>query len=199
MQSNTDPAIEWRAFQNGEPQAEEAIFNRLFRALCYYAEKITDHQGQAEDIVAESFIKAFAAREKFEGEPNLKRFLYRIVRNQAINYKLQTQNRSTIHDQLKHSLESEMEDGEAIDLEQLRAELLAAIYHEVEELPDKCRTIFKMIFVEGLSNEQIATSLNINVQTVRSQKSRAIELLRTRLLKDQQMMLFLLLFLADIK
>ncbi len=70
-----------------------------------------------------------------------------------------------------------------IETEVLRAEVLQEIYAEVESLPGRCGQIFKLLFIEGLPTDQIAERFGINVQTVRTQKARAICLIRTALLK----------------
>lgn len=63
----------------------------------------------------------------------------------------------------------------------MRAELLHEIYMAMEKLPEKCGQIFKMIFVDELSTFEIAGKLQINIQTVRTQKARAIALIKNNL------------------
>jgi len=153
--------------------------------LCLYAERITAHTGAAEDIVVESLEKAFRQRQEFQLLDNLKRYVYRLVRNAAINYSIQVKNRTAIHGKINQDqdLLQGTETESPFDLEMLRVELLDEIYREVENLPGQCRIIFKMIFFENLGTERIAEQLNLNSQTIRSQKARAIRLLKTRLLK----------------
>lgn len=137
----------------------------------------------AEDIVVESMEKAFRQRREFDALENMQRFLYRIVKNAALNYSNQIKTRSVIHEKIGYSAKQEQADEDVHETEILRVEILTEIFKEVENLPDQCRTIFKMIFLDHLSTEQIGEKLGLNPQTVRSQKSRAIQLLKTRLLK----------------
>lgn len=177
-----------QSFVSRDETAELAVFERHFKPLCLYAEKICGQMAAAEDIVLESLEKAYRRRDEFETLENLKRFLYRLVHNAAINYSKQAKNHSLIHDRIGR--EQSADDGaqeNPAEVEILRVELLREIYREVENLPDQCRTIFKMIFLENLSTEQIAGKLGLNPQTIRSQKSRAIQLLKTRLLKAGKM------------
>jgi RNA polymerase sigma factor (sigma-70 family) len=80
-----------------------------------------------------------------------------------------------------------------MEREILRVELLQEIYEEIEELPGRCKEIFKMIFIQGLSTDIIGEQLGISLQTVRTQKARAIGLIRTQLLKKNRLVTLMLL------
>jgi len=88
-----------------------------------------------------------------------------------------------IHEKIRYLDQYELASEEVLETEILRAEVVQEIYREIEELPGKCGQIFKMIFLENLPTDQIAERMGINVQTVRTQKARAISLIRTALLK----------------
>jgi RNA polymerase sigma-70 factor (ECF subfamily) len=95
---------------------------------------------------------------------------------------------------------SAMRDGEFIDdiedqISQhaiIESLLIKEIYEAVEELPERCRQVFKMIYIEGLDADVIAHQLSITPSTVRSQKRHALELLRVRF-ADNQLALVLIL------
>ena len=72
-------------------------------------------------------------------------------------------------------------------------ELLSHIYQEMENLPHKCRTIFKLYFLQQMSSDEIAGSLGISPQTARTQKARAIQLLRIRVWRKAQQLIDLVL------
>ena len=183
----------WQAFLQKDPLAEQAVFYGLYSSLCLYTEKITQHQAQAEDIVSESMIAAFAVREQFAQKENLQRYLFRVVHNAAINYTTQLKTRTSIHERIQYLQQQDIPDNDPIESEALRAKVLQVIYQEIEELPDQCRRIFKMVYIEDRTHEEVADALNIHVQTVRSQKFRALKLLRTRLLKEGKAEVFVAL------
>jgi RNA polymerase sigma factor (sigma-70 family) len=173
------------AFHHGEAVAEKIIFDNYFHPLC-----ITGDILQSEDIVAEAFEKLMSRRANFSCMPKLKSFLYQTVHNAAINYVIAKKRHKMAYDQIRHLTKNDQEDCETVQNEILRVELIHEIYTAMGELPDKCGQIFKMIFVEELSNYEIAGRLQINVQTVRTQKARAIGLIRNALLhKDQRLAL----------
>jgi RNA polymerase sigma-70 factor (ECF subfamily) len=63
----------------------------------------------------------------------------------------------------------------------VKAEVLARIYRAVETLPDGCKKIFEMSYFEELKNPEIAEILEITVNTVKTQKYRAIKILNEKL------------------
>jgi RNA polymerase sigma-70 factor (family 1) len=189
----TDDGLLWTAFLQGETLAERAVFHAYFKPLCLYAERITGQLETAEDIVAEAFEKAWSRRQDFPSRDNLKAFLYRVVHNAAINHNLAARRHDRAHTRIAYIAAQEMESEPAMDREILRVELLQEIYEEIEQLPDRCGQIFKLIFLHDRSTEEIAAELGINPQTVRSQKSRAIQLIKTQLLKKNRIVTLLLL------
>ena len=52
---------------------------------------------------------------------------------------------------------------------------------EIEELPDQCKSIFKLSRINGLKNQEIADKLDISVRTVETQIYRALKILKSRL------------------
>jgi RNA polymerase sigma factor (sigma-70 family) len=171
------------AFQQGEPWAEKAVFDRFFEPLTLYSDRITGDLAASEDIVVEALKKAIDRRTNFPVLPKLKSFLYQVVHNASLNLVISDRRHREIHEKVRYELGQEQILTEAAETEVLRAELLREIYAEVENLPDRCSQIFKFIFLEGLTTDQIAERMGIEVQTVRSQKARAIGLIRTALLK----------------
>jgi RNA polymerase sigma factor (sigma-70 family) len=175
------------AFQRGEPWADKAVFDRFFEPLTLYAQRVTGDVATAEDIAVDALVKAIDRRGHFSILPKLKSFLYQVVHNASINQVTSDQRHRVIHEKIRYQQQQEWETAEVVETEILRAEVLQEIYAEIENLPGRCGQIFKMIFVEGLSTDQIAAHMGINVQTVRTQKARAISLIRTALLKKNRL------------
>ena len=183
------------AFKKMDPAAESVLFKQFFRSMCLLAETITGELLPAEDIVAESFIKLFAKRAEFDAIDNIKAFLYVTVRNSSYTYKTTQKRHEAVHTRLAAEQGEEDDPSSVFELEMIRAQLLAEIYQEIENLPSQCRRIAKMIFWEEKSTGQIAEELNISPQTVRTQKARAIQLLKNQLFKDNRWAALGLLFL----
>ena len=67
------------------------------------------------------------------------------------------------------------------------------IYQKIEELPTKCKEIFKLTYFEGMKAGEIAKQLNISTSTVTTQRSIAIKYLKEVLSAEQFLLAFLLL------
>lgn len=171
------------AFQQAEPWADKAVFDRFFEPLVLYANRITGDLAAAEDIAVDALVKAIDRRDHFSVLPKLKSFLYQVVHNASINHVTSDQRHRRIHTNIAYQQQYEPASEAVIETEVLRAEVLQEIYAEIEHLPGRCGQIFKLLFIEGLPTDQIAERFGINVQTVRTQKARAISLIRTALLK----------------
>ena len=79
-------------------------------------------------------------------------------------------------------------------------EKIEGLIRKIENLPDRCKEIFRLIFIDGLTTDQIGERLNISPQTVRTQKARALDLIKSELLKKNllsALLYLLLLFPAD--
>jgi RNA polymerase sigma-70 factor (family 1) len=161
------------AFKNGNEAALSYFLDLYFAGYCIYAEKNVGVKSAAEDIVEEAFIKLWKKRSHIVSLAAMKSFLYVVIRNACINH-IKKHAKDKYHSSHFAYLQSNADDH----LEVIRAEVLSAIYHAIETLPDKCQQIFKMSYIEGQMNEQIATSLNLSVQTVKNQKVRGLKILQ---------------------
>ena len=188
---NDDTAL-LSGFHQRKTLAEKQVFQKYFRPLCLYSESITGQLDASEDIVAESFEKAWRRRQDFHTLENLKAFLYRIVRNASLNCRENEKRHRKHHEQIRYMSKDDSGPDEELDRAILRVELLQEIYQEIENLPDRCGRIFKLLFIHNYTTDQIATQLSINVQTVRTQKARAIQLIKTELLRKNRLRAVLL-------
>ena len=148
----------------------ENIFKRLYLPLCMYALRIVGTNDDAEDIVEESFVKAWQI---ISGGGVLERpeaWLYRAVRNGCVSF-LRSRRETT---DLVEVAEFSEEDADTSVRD-------ARIGRAVDGLPDKCREIFLMSKRDGLSNDEIAAELGISVKTVKNQLTKAFSRLRDAL------------------
>jgi RNA polymerase sigma-70 factor (family 1) len=177
------------SFRKGKPEALEKVLKQFYSPLCLFAERLVVDRAASEDIVGEAFVKLWHKRTGFENLQNLKAFMYITVRNACLNHLKQAKRESLSKKQLAY-ITGEKE--EFVLNEMIRAEVLREIMLEIDNLPEQCRKILKMGYLEGLKNQEIADLLKISVHTVKNQKARAIQLLKVRL-RDRDVMSFLLL------
>lgn len=179
-------------FQEGKEFALNQVYQSLYRPLCYFADKLVENKEQAEDIVTESFMKVWEKRRDFDSLPKIKAFLYISVRNACLNYLKHAKTQLRSYKEIKYLGQNE----ESVINEAIETEVLNAIFEEIERLPAQCKEIFKLLFFKGMSTAAIAEQMNLSVQTVRNQKSKALDMLRMALLKRNIPLSVILFFLA---
>lgn len=178
-------------FHKGSSRAFDLLFDMFFPALCYFANKLIDDRQEAEDIVLDTFQKLWARREHFETMPNIKAFLYITVRNTCLNYLRYRETQRKRSREMAKLLPDRFE--EDAEQQRIRAEVLKNIYNEIEKLPKKCREVFELIYFEGLKANEIAEQLQISESTVRNQKVRALQLLKTALSGRELLVLYIII------
>ena len=171
-----------------DPFEAEAL--TFLDALYRTALRMTRSEADAEDLVQETYIKAFRAREQFTPGTNLKAWLFRILTNTFINTyrRRQTQPEFTELDDVdEFSLYRRMSDlktsSNAGDPESefLNAIVDTEVKDALAELPEKFRSVV-LLDVEGFSYKEIAEMLDIPIGTVMSRLHRGRKFLQKRLL-----------------
>jgi RNA polymerase sigma-70 factor (family 1) len=165
-------------FQQGNEKAFELVFREYYTQLVVFTTKITSSQDEAQDIVTEVFLGLFTRCNLFNNENNIRAFLYISARNRCLNY-LKAKKRHGVQ-----SLEfiGEIQDDTWLEYEySIKTEIVEVIYNNIEDLPGECRKIFKLLFYDELKPAEVAARLQISVNTVYVQKSRAVSMLRLKL------------------
>jgi len=168
------------AFNQGNDRAFQVIFEQYNKVLFTCAIQLVKDKEQAEDIVSETFAKLWQRHEVFQTEDHVKAFLFVTTRNASLNYLRHIQRKTASQSELSY-LQKDKDDQDVIT-DMIEGELLKKIYPLIETLPDKCRKIFKLIYFEDASTDEVAEKLRISPRNVLNQKRRAILLLKKKLL-----------------
>lgn len=169
---------------------QEFIFRTYYARLCYYASKILAGREGAEDIVQEVFVKVFNQRRIYPDEVARKNYLYLSVRNACLNF---IRHHKVEQKYLAAQPADEAEEAQGLH-KIIDAEVMAELNKAIASLPEGCRKVFSLGYLEGFSNQQIAEQLQVSVNTVKTQKARALQLLRIRL--SDRLWIFLLLLIT---
>ena len=171
----------------GKIKAFEEIFNVYYRSLCYYSYKIINDFEASKDIVQDIFISIWNKNLNFENSNTLKTYLYNSVRNNSITYLEKINNRERLN---KEFITENNKNDNFIRI-QIDAEVISEIYQEIEYLPEECKKIFKLAYLQGYKNQEIAEHLNISINTVKTQKTRAKKQLKEKLQNLYPLILFI--------
>lgn len=154
-----------------------------FPILRKYAINIIQNEAEAEDITEDVFIKIWNKRADFDIFSELKAFMYTSIKNASLNILRARKRENNRH---VHFTELSIEDGVN---EILFEELLAEIRKSIITLPPKMRQIFILSYYEKMSNDDIAAHLHLTKQTVKNQKTKAINILKS-IIGDKNYWLF---------
>lgn len=158
-------------------EAFEQVFKQFYAPLVVYACRYVASMDVAREIVQDFFVRFYEKRESLNIGVSLKSYLYRSVYNCCINHL----NQRNIQDRHLKTIELERDHEENMEAEINTIELEYRIDEIINELPAKCRQIFRMNRLEGLRNEEIAKQLNLSKRTVETQISKALKILRKKL------------------
>ncbi len=153
--------------------------------LYNYALRTTYNSADAEDLVQETYLKAFRFWDSYEKGTNIRAWLFRIMKNAYINrYRKEKKEPVTIaYDESEHPLFGER----AVESSDLQYALNHTLLDDdvgrgVAELPDDFRTVVILCDIEEMTYEEVAEFLQCPIGTVRSRLHRGRKLLRAKLL-----------------
>jgi len=173
----------------GETEAFELLVLEYQKNVYNVALRITGNAEDAADMAQEAFIKAFNSISSFKGDSRFSVWLYRIVSNVSVDFLRSKARRPS------SSLSIENEEGETVELEiadeSLSPEKLLetklssqAVRRGLDSLPEDYRQILLLREIQGLSYDEIAQILDIEIGTVKSRIFRARKKLCAYLIKD---------------
>ncbi|GAC1589200.1 MAG: RNA polymerase sigma-70 factor [Chitinophagaceae bacterium] len=159
--------------RNDDTAAYKELFVSFYNPLLRFAVTLVKSREQAEEVISDVFINIWEKRKRINSITNLKVYLFIAVKNTSLNY-LSRQNKN-----LTESVDEAGMDLKSIyfDPEQLMvtAEMVARIKAAIEELPPKCKLIFKLVKEEELKYRDVAEILNISSKTVENQITIALK------------------------
>ncbi len=164
------------ALHNSE-KAYKTLFMQMHESLVDFATSILKSAEDAEEVVSDFFIIIWQRRAQLQSIENPRMYFYTGVKNAALN-KLKSikRSRQTSGIEWETSLKSVFFNPEEL---MLSAEIVKEVMKAVNELPPKCKIIFKLVKEEGLKYAEAANLLDISVKTVEAQMAIALRRIKT--------------------
>jgi RNA polymerase sigma-70 factor (ECF subfamily) len=156
----------------------DALYNFAFH-LCY-------NEDDANDLVQETYLKAYRFIDKYIQGTNAKAWLFKILKNAFINQYRKKSKRPTKVDYEEIATYHDNEDASYVDFFDLREEIFQGmmgdeVTNAINSLPLDFRTVILLCDIEGFTYEEIAKIVNIPIGTVRSRLHRARNMLKEQL------------------
>jgi RNA polymerase sigma-70 factor (ECF subfamily) len=188
--ADSTASADWALVQQcteGDDQACTRLVTDHQRMVFQLALHLLGDPQEAQDLAQEVFLKVFRTLPQFRGQSTLRTWIYRIVVNQASNrqrwwrrrkksQQVALQDHAAAHGELPEVRNFAMPDRV---LQQ--REVAGRVWHALDALPFDQRAVIVLREIDGLSYEEIATSLDVAVGTVKSRLARARESLRLAL------------------
>ena len=175
--------------RSGDTAAFSELVSRYERKIFRLAKHITQNDEDAEDVLQETFLKAYSHLESFQGHSKFYTWIVRIAVNEALMKLRKRKSSRTI------SLDEPTDTGEDTMVREIavweenpeqkysRDELREILDKAVESLKPAFRTVFVLRDIEEMSTEETASALDISIPAVKSRLLRARLQLREKLTK----------------
>ena len=166
----------------GDERAIRVLVRRYNQRLFRVARSVLRNDAEAEDVVQETYVRAFSGLSGFRGEAQLSTWLTRIALNEALGRLRRRRPTVELSD-------AELREGQVLmvptmpresdpEAEAGRSHVRLVLEEAVDGLPEAFRLVFILRDVEGMSIEETAGHLAIRAQTVKTRLHRARKLLR---------------------
>lgn len=174
------------SFKHGSARERDTAFNQivsLYRERLYAViRSFTNNHDDTDDLLQETFVKAFEHVHKFRGDSSLYTWLCRIAINQSISFQRKKKLRNFVSlENLSIPLMSRQRDPEGLMQE---TELKNMIREAVDQLSEKQKIVFNLRFYDELSHAEIAQITGNSVGTIKANFFHAIQKIKNYLDKN---------------
>ncbi len=160
--------------KTGDQKAFRALFDQFYKYLVVTVFNITGDDHLARDLAQDVFLELWKKREVIDIQSSLKSYLRRAVINKALNAikakRLNYQEPEKLPEN-PHTNQDAQKHLEADDLKKL-------IHETIDGLPEKCRMVFVLCRLEGMSHKEVSEKLGISTKTIENQMTKALKALR---------------------
>jgi len=178
---NEEKVIE--SIKNGDTKQYELIIRKYNQRLYRIARAIIKEDSEVEDILQDTYLKAYQALSQFQNKSQFSTWITRILINNA-NARLKKKQRIESTDSLSW-LEDKMVEDELTTPENRASnlELKKILEESIDNLPESLRTVYVMREIEGLNVTETAQCLDLSEENVKTRLHRAKAFLKEELYK----------------
>lgn len=146
--------------------------------------RLTGDRQESEELVQDAFVRAYRGLESFRGDAKFSTWLYRIVYNLCMTKISRRRPQNETVDLREEELDNIYvdEDGIGVDEKLENEERKLIVRDEVNELPEKFKTVVTLFYLQEMSYEEMTEVLNLPIGTVKTNLFRGRNLLRERIL-----------------
>ena len=161
---------------NNSQVALKHLFLYYHPRLLLFASYYVSSKEICEEIVSDAFIMIWNKREQLSYIQNLNSYIYKITKNAAIDYLRKTDIQEKVDFSEADFLIKVQADPES---ELISSELMAEFDLAIDQLPEKCRMVFKLIRIHNLSYDEVSQIMNLSKKTLEGHMTLAIKRLKS--------------------
>ncbi len=158
---------------NSDVKIFKKFYNTFYPSLCLFVLEFVKVSDVSSDLAQEAFIKYWNKKCDFSTVNEVKSYLYTIAKNSSLNY---LRSKKVVYEFEQKNKENECFVEETI----VKEEVYAHLHGAIEILPNQSKRIIKLA-LRGYKNQEIASELNISVNSVKTLKKGAYRNLRLSL------------------
>jgi len=170
-------------YNASNPQMYNELYNLLYRKLFFFANGLIDDREEAQDIVAESFIKLWERKNEYTNLKHLQVYAYTVIKNSCIDHIRRKRFRKKYED---HLLQNGSVNENIIERKYQEAELVQLLYQRINELPDRMQQVFKLTYLDGFSRTEVAKMLELSENTIRNTNAAAMKAVKLHFFKRDE-------------
>ncbi|MGB0851077.1 MAG: RNA polymerase sigma-70 factor [Bacteroidia bacterium] len=153
----------------------EQFYKKHYPSLLNFAIYLTNSRSDSKEIVNDVFVSVWQKKGKLKIDDSLKSYLFTAVKNRCYNFHSKKRIETTeISDSDKVS---SFKADSIVQEKEMQKQLIDIL----DSLPPKCRQVFVMSRIDGLSYNEIASLLEISSKTVEAQISKALKVFRKKI------------------
>jgi RNA polymerase sigma-70 factor (ECF subfamily) len=161
------------------------LFRKYYSSLLFYTIRLIGDE-EAEDLIQDVFVELWMKKDTMTMDNGIQSYLYKAVYTRALNVlkhrSVKDRHAATTEEIDRKRMEYYLpyEQNETIKRIEDR-ELRAKIREAIDQLPGKCKAVFKLSYLHDMKNKEIADTLGISLRTVEAHIYKALRMLRASL------------------
>ncbi len=168
-----------KRFQAGDERTFDMIVTQYHSRLINVASVILGDADEADDMVQETFVKAYFKHKSFRGDSSLYTWLYRILHNMCITALRKRKSKTIISFDTNNEDTFEFPSNESNPLDESeKKDIREAVNEAMKQLPLQQRTVFAMKQIDGMKHHEIASVLGITEGAVKASYFHAVQKLK---------------------
>ncbi len=176
-------------FTETEEEAFRLLYDTYYKTLVLFANQVVNDKEVAKDIVQDYFVKFWISKPYKTLKFGLDKYIFQAVKFSALTYLKELRRKEDCFQSFSHEM------GDEKDMIQLegQVDIIKVVYQIIDLLPEERRQVFMMVFVDGMSYQEVADRLAISKNTVKTQLARALKFLRKEMKDNDIPFLFVFL------